>query len=250
MKSILTGLLIMIASAIYAQTEIRQEFDISGVKEINMNFKFPEFVKVRSWDGDKVLITGSAMVNLGKNDKNFVINGDKQSESLYITSEIRDIDQIPIRLWARGANGTVHFFNAKDWNSPEVQQYIEENPDHRSISNGVIKQIKLEILVPRNVALNINCKFGLLEIQDFDAPLNANSKFGGIDISFISGASGDLIAKSKFGEIYTNLEVDFNGRDGFSKEPNKWLVVQSRLNGGGKSFILESEHGDLFLRKN
>ncbi|MEL7001712.1 MAG: hypothetical protein AAFN93_03150 [Bacteroidota bacterium] len=249
MKSILTVLLALISFVVLAQKEIKEEYSLNGITEVSIKFKYPELVSLKTWDGDKVVIKGTASINLGKNDENFIIKADRSSKSLYIDSQIKDMDELPHKLWATEEDGTIHVFNAKDWNSPEVQKYLDEHPKHRSMSHGVIKKIQLEVLVPKNVALNIDCKFGLLEIQDFDAPLFASSKFAGIDISVPSRSKIDITAKTKFGEIYTDLDADFDDRNGRRTEPNRWLAIQAKLNGGGKSFVLESEHGDLYLRK-
>lgn len=250
MKSILTSIAVLLCSLYaYAQTPIKREFDVTGVTEVNFNFKFPELIQLKSWDGDKILIKGLAMVNMGENDGNFEINSEKNSGRLVITSQIRDLDNIPRKRWAKDEDGTIHIFNDTEWDGPEVQKYIAEHPRHHSISNGVIKEIKLEVFIPKNIAVNINCKFGLLEVKDFDAPLNANSKFGGIDISFSPRNKADIEAKTKFGEVYTNLDLDFNDHGKSKVEQYKWFAVRSKMNGGGKRYILESKHGDLFLRK-
>lgn len=252
MKSINISLLalLLLSTIAYSQKEVKYEFDATNIKEVNIQLEFPELVKLKSWDGDKVRITGSAMVNMGAHDDNFEIEANREPGRLFITSQIRDIGNIPHKVWAKQEDGTIRYFDSPDWRSEEVQKYLDENPGHRSISNGVIKQIALEIYVPKNMALTINCKYGLLEIKDFDAPLNANSKFGGIDITFSAKNRIDVSAKTKFGEVYSNLDIEFKNTYGSINDHNNWLVLESKFNNGGLSYTLKSEHGDLFLRKN
>lgn len=251
MKSIINFIIILcLCTSAFGQKPIREEVAISGVKEIVVDFKYPKLVKVKSWDGNKILITGTAMINMGTHDDNFKINSEQRTGQLFISSEIEDMESIPRRVWVENQDGTIHSFNTSDWNNSEVQQYLAENPGHKSVSNGIIRDIKLEVFVPRNMALNISCKFGLLEIRDFDAPLRANAKFGGIDIAFLPKKKADIEAKSKFGEIYSNLDVKFRDPNYTGTERNKWLVLQSKMNGGGMPYVLESKHGNLYLRKN
>ena len=53
--------------------------------------------------------------------------------------------------------------------------------------------------------------YGMVEIKDFTGPLTVDSTYGGVDAALTERATGEIIAETNYGEIYTNLEVKFGG---------------------------------------
>jgi hypothetical protein len=116
------------------------------------------------------------------------------------------------------------------------------------MSNGVIKEIQLEIFVPKGMQTRIEAKYGLVEIKDFNAPLVVDAKYGGVDATISSANTGELFARTQYGEIYSNLDMKLAADWDGSIQKNKWTEVGAKI-GTGPKYSLESKYGKVYLRK-
>jgi hypothetical protein len=246
MKAILTLGFIAYSLVVIAQTKIEKTFPTQGIQKLELAFDYPELVQVHTWDQKDVLIKGSVTINGGENDNAFQLTATNKGNVLQIISELKDKDNIPRRTVIKKGDQE-YIFKAKDASDPEVQKFLNENGrDYTYISNGIQYDILLEIFVPKGMECRIDAKFGLVEITNFNAPLIVNAPHGGIDATITSAVTGELTARTRFGEILTNLDTKFNpsGID----DHDHWTEVHAKL-GGGPSYNLESKFGKVYLRK-
>ena len=245
----LTIFLISLGHLLYAQGQINEQFDASSAEKIILRFKYPELIKITSWDKNEVLIKGIVDINNGENNDAFKLKGSVDNGVLSIYSEIEGHDELPRKITIR-KDGTVYTFNTDDWNAPEVRKFMEEHGrQHEYISQGVHKEIRLEVFVPRNKSVEVEAKYGMVEIAGVDAPLKVMAKYGGIDIGIPAGSKRDLEARTKYGEIYTDLDAKFDQTGDGVLDYNKWTVISTQLNGGGIKYDLESKYGNVYMRK-
>lgn len=231
------------------QAEINQTFDASSARSVSLNFKYPELIKIKTWDKKQLLIKGTVDINNGENNEAFKLRSSSVDGKLIITSEIENLDRLPKKITIR-KDGETYVFNTDNWNDPEIKKFFDENGrDNEYISQGVHKEIKLEIFVPVNMELQVNAKYGIVEIANFDAPLEVNAKYGGIDVNIPQTSKRDIEARTKYGEIFTDLDVDFDKTDNNILDYDKWTVVSNKLNGGGVKCNLESKYGNVYMRK-
>ncbi len=233
--------------ALFSQTKIDETFDPQQATTIKLDFKWPELIRLSSWDGTEVKIMGTAMINNGEHDEAFRIRSSLSGGVLNIYSEIENFDDLPKRITVK-KDGMVYYFNTDDWHDPEVQKFIhnDEGGTNEYVSMGVVKEIKLDVQVPKDQQIMISSKYGLLEVKNLKNDLDANSKYGGIDIT-VEGDQKALKAKTRYGEIYSNLPRDLKSEGDQLFDRNKWVVVGSEGNSG---FLhLESKYGNVFLRK-
>lgn len=83
-----------------------------------------------------------------------------------------------------------------------------------------------------------------------DKPVSIVSSHGDLDVTLPEKTKADLSLKANHGEIYTDMEIDFN------QQPNDMTRLSSytneingKLNGGGAKIYLETNHSTLYLRK-
>ncbi|MCG8387820.1 MAG: hypothetical protein MJA30_19870 [Cytophagales bacterium] len=234
---------------LYGQAKIDQSFDLQKAKVIKFDFKWPKLIKLTSWEGDQVNISGTATLNNGEHDDAFKIKSSRSDGILNIYSEIEDLENLPERI-AIKRDGMEYFFNTENWNDPEVQKFLDRDgrKGYEYMSKGVIKDIKLEIRVPKGQKVVLASKYGLLEVTGLENDLEANAKYGGIDVT-LAGKKKAIVAKTKFGEIYSNLPYDLkSNRTDFSNN-HKWTVVRSETGNSAGALELESKYGNVFLRK-
>ena len=249
MKYFMILLVLCESITLFGQTKIEQSFDSRQTNAIKFDFKWPKLIKLSSWDGSDVKISGTAMLNNGEHDDAFKIKSSVSGGVLNVYSEIEDIENLPERITIK-RDGMEYFFNTDNWNDPEVQKFLDRDggKGYEYMSKGVIKDIQLEVKVPKGQGIIFVCKYGLLEVIGLENDLEANSKYGGIDVTF-GTRQKKIIAKTKYGEIYSNLPYDLKSDDHSAFDKNKWTVVQSPAGSLPGLMDLESKYGNVFLRK-
>ncbi len=229
-----------------AQILIEKTFAVQPGQKLNLNFDDPE-IKLQTWDKNEVLIKGTVSINRGENDKAFELQSTSSTKELIITSVIKDRENIPQRIIIKRGD-TEYFFKAKDYNDPEIQKFLEQNGrEYSYMSNGIAKEIKLEVFVPKKMETIVQAKYGMVEVKIFDAALTINAKYGGVDATIAMASTGELTARSRYGEILTNLGIPFNqARD--SAHHDNWTEITVKP-GTGHHYSFESKYGNVYLRK-
>jgi len=242
---ILSALLVM-STAVQAQTKVEKTIPWKSGQQLQIDFEDPD-LKIHTWDKNEVSVTGTASINHGENDNAFELVVEELPGGVKLSSRLKDKESIPQRITIR-KGGQDYYFKAKDYNDPEVQKFLEENGrDYSYMSHGVIKDIKLEIFVPKGTVTSIVSKHGLVEVSKFDAPLTVNAKFGKIDASVPVQNVSELSARTRHGEILTNLDVKFDQSALVSKKDH-WTEITAKP-GKGPYYRFESKFGNVYLRK-
>lgn len=248
MKAILTLGFIAYSLAVIAQTKIEKTFPVQGARKIELAFEFPKLIQVHTWDKNEVLVKGSVSINRGEHDQAFQLLSSVESNVLRISAELKDKDNLPRRTIIKKGDQE-YFFKAADASDPAVQKFLEENGgDYTYMSNGIIQEITLEIFLPKGMECRIDAKFGLVEVTNFNAPLVVNAPFGGIDATIANSSTGQLRARTRFGEILTNLDANFKSADVDESRHDHWTEINANL-GNGPAFDFESKFGKVYLRK-
>jgi hypothetical protein len=158
--------------------------------------------------------------------------------ALVISDRIKDMDQIP-RRYTIVHNGMKTIYKSKD-------QYLEARKDHgiQQTYEGVDMEIHLEIKVPANAQTDIKAIYGIVELTDFNAPVTVNATYGGIDATLSEAHTGKLQATTRYGQIYSNLDLkltDHTEHDFFNS-----ITAEP---GSGPSYQFTSDYGKIYLRK-
>jgi hypothetical protein len=245
MKYILVAFIVVISLSIHAQTNIEKTIPIKAGQKLVIIADDPS-IKLQTWDKNEVLIKGIVSINQGENDSAYGFEMNVTSAEVKITGTIKDKENIPKRIVIK-KDEHEYYFKTSNMNDPEIQKFFEQNGrDYSYMSNGIIRDIKLEIFVPNNTETLIQAKYGLIEIKNYAAPLTIESKYGGVDASVVSTSTGELTARSRHGEILTNLDVKFN--QSTPDKTDKWTEISAKL-GNGPKYVFESKYGNIYLRK-
>jgi len=245
MKLILSIALLAFQLPSIAQTQIEKTIPIAVGQKLLMNFDDPT-IKIQTWDKKEILIKGTVSINNGENDSAFNLEVTTTAQEITITSLLKDKEHIPGCIVIK-KNDKEYFFKTSNMNDPEIQKFFNENGrDYSYLTTGIIKNIKLEIFVPKNIDTKISAKYGLIEVKNFSAPLTVDSKYGGVDASIVPITTGEITARSRHGEILTNLDVTFDQAP-FDKK-DKWTKVTAKA-GNGPRYNFESKFGNIYLRK-
>ncbi|MBX2947012.1 MAG: hypothetical protein KF725_14350 [Cyclobacteriaceae bacterium] len=240
--------LIALSGTLFAQTKIEQSIPVQASQKLELAFDYPELIKIQTWDRKEVMIKGEVSINKGENDDAFELITSIKNNVVLVTSELKDKDNLPKRIVIK--RGEMEYvFKAKDYKDPEVKKFLEENGgNYTYMSSGIIREIKLEIFVPAGMETTVEAKYGIVEILGFNAPLKVTATYGGVDATINSRSTGELIARTHYGEILTNLDLPFDSSKDTDSGYNKWTQVSAKA-GNGPRYTLESKYGKVYLRK-
>jgi hypothetical protein len=249
MKTSILILLVALCGSSYAQTAFEKTFPLAGAKELIATLDDPNVV-IQTWDKNEILVKGTVSINNGENDSAFELQSSNTNGILSIMSVIKDKENLPRHIVIRKGDKD-YIFKAKGFDDPEVKKFLDENGrDYSYMSNGIQIDISLQIFVPKNFRTTIDAKHGLVEFKSFDGPLKIVAKHGKVDAT-IPLSIGSLTARTKYGEILSNLDIKFDQQP-FDKTQrgggDKWTEVTAQP-GKGPEYFIEAKHGTVYLRK-
>jgi len=238
---ILTFLLAtFITGVLVAQTPVNKVYPVSAGQKISLRFDFPELVRISTWDKNEISITGTVSINGGESDDAFELLQSTSGNSIYIENKIRNLKDLPQRITVTLGGEKLTFKSKADY-----KKYCDETGHDFNVKSwGVDMDIVLEVKVPRNIETNLECVYGIAEVKNFLGPLTVEATYGGVDVSVQEKTTGELVAETSFGQIYTNLELKFSGSDF-----NDFHTQVSAKPGTGPRYSFESKYGNVYLRK-
>jgi hypothetical protein len=230
----------------FAQTKLEKTVTVPKGNKLVLLFDYPELIRVRTWDKPDVQIKASVSINRGENDNAFELQIDQQNGETVVSSIIKNKDDLPKYTTIKKGEQEF-FFKSGNWNDPEIQKFLNENGrEYSYMSNGVIMHIELEVFVPRGQETRIEAKYGLVEVKDFQATLTVDAKYGGVDATISPAHTGELLARTRYGEILSNLDVKFD--NDWGRDADHWTEISAKI-GTGSRYSLESKYGKVYLRK-
>ena len=240
MRTVLTLAVSLVFGLTAAQTKINKSFSTDKNQKISLKFDYPELIKISTWDKPEVQILGTVNINENESNEAFQIKESKEGNSLVIEGKIAEMKNIPHRIKVEKDNKKLIFKTRE-----EYQKYCKENNvTFNSMTDGVDVDIKLEIKVPKYLMTQIESQYGLVEVKDFGGTINVNAIYGGIDATVLDKNVGKLSAETHFGQIYSNLDAKFTGKDS-----NDFRTLVTATFGNGPQYNLESKYGNIYLRK-
>lgn len=239
MKIALTLAVSLVFGLTAAQADINKSFSTDKSQNVSLKFDYPQLIKISTWDKAEVQVVGKVNINENENNDAFQIKESKEGNSLVIEGKIPEIKNIPRRIKVYQGDQKLVFKSHE-----ELQKYSKDNNvTLNTITDGVDADIRLEIKVPKSLITKIESKYGIIELKDFNGTINANAVFGGVDAT-ISDKMGKLSAETHFGQIYSNLDTKFTGKDS-----DDFRTLVTATFGNGPQYNLESKYGNIYLRK-
>ncbi len=225
-----------------AQTPINKTVPFESGKTVLMHFDYPELIRVSTWDKNEISIQGSVSINNGENDDAFELLTSTSGNVITIRNEIKDLKSLPQRITIVDGGQKIMFRS-----HAEYKKYQAEHgkSGFEMVSNGVDMEIFIDVKVPRNVSTRVESVYGMVEVKSFTGPLTVDATYGGVDAALIERATGEIVAETNYGEIYTNLDAKF-GSD--IKDRDFYTFVTAKP-GTGPQYRLESKYGNVYIRK-
>ena len=242
MKTLTLIIVWLMAGVASAQTKIDKTVPVQAGQKIRMRFDYPKLVKVSTWEKNEISIQGVVSINDGENDDAFILESRTEGNTISVRNEIKNMEGLPHRITVNRDGQKMVFRTKADW-----RKYQDEHgKGHTMMSEGVDMDIELEIRVPRNTETVVESVYGMVEVKDFTGPLTVEATYGGVDASLTEPTTGELIAETNYGHIYTNLNVKFGAAE--VRDENFHTLVSLKP-GNGPRYSFESKYGNVYLRK-
>lgn len=240
MRTLFFIFIFFVTGNLTAQTPVAKSFATSAGQKILLRFDYPELIKVSTWEKNEISVTGRVNINGGENDDAFELNQSVSGNTIIVENHIKNLKQLPHRITIKRGEEKITFKSKQDF-----EKYSgKHGHDFEYTSNGVDIDITLEIKVPRNVETKIEATYGIVEIRDFTGPLTVDATYGGVDAVVQTKTTGELVAETGYGQIYSNLDLKFN--EGRFED---FHTQVSSKPGTGPRYTFESKYGNVYLRK-
>jgi len=233
---------LLIGTGLAAQTPVNKSVPVQSGQKIEMHFDYPELIRVTTWEKNEISIQGSVSINGGESDDAFELITSTTGNTVTVRNEIHNLKNLPQRITITRSGQKIVFKSKADY-----KKYADQNgKGYNMMSCGVDMDILLEIKVPRNVETRVESVYGMVEIKEFTGPLTVEATYGGVDAALAERSTGELIAETNFGNIYTNLELKFLNNNIQEKD---FHTSVSAKPGSGPRYSFESKYGNVYLRK-
>ncbi|MBY0434670.1 MAG: hypothetical protein K2U26_11220 [Cyclobacteriaceae bacterium] len=243
MKALVLFISLMATQTLVAQTPINKTYPLKSGQTVSLHFDYPDIVRITTWDKNEIAVSGTVSINSGESDDAFELIQTETGNELRIENKIRDMKSLPHRMTIVDRGQKIVFKSKADY-----KKYAEQNgKNHEFMTWGLEMDILLEVKIPKGVATIAESVYGIVEVKDFAGPLTVRAHYGGIDAALSEKNTGELEAETNYGQIYTNLDIKFQG-DGYT-EKNFYTHVSAKP-GTGPRYSFESKYGNVYLRKN
>ena len=240
MKSLIGIMISLFTGVLVAQTPVNKSYPVSAGQKVTFHFDYPELVKISTWDKNEISISGVVSINGGENDDAFELTHSVSGNIIGIENRIKGMKDLPQRVTITRGSEKITFKSKEDY-----KKYRDEHgKDFNTTNFGVDMEIVLEIKVPKGMETKMESVYGMVEVKNFQGPLSVDATYGGVDVSVQEKTTGELIAETGYGQIYSNLEQKFTG-----SELEDFHTVVSVKPGIGPKYTIESKYGNVYLRK-
>lgn len=220
-----------------AQETVSKSYPAQPGQQISLRFDYP-VVKISTWDKNEVSVIAHVNINEHENDSAFELTQSSDNGEMTIRDRIKNMDQLP-RRYTIVSNGVKKVFKTKeDYEEARKQGNIQQSYE------GMDIEITLEIKVPAQCSTRLHAIYGIVELTNFNAPINIDATYGGIDATVSTQNTGKLQATTHYGQIYSNLDMRITAH-----EEHDFYSSITAEPGKGPAYIFSSDYGKIYLRK-
>lgn len=228
-------------SAAISQTKLHKQFGVANINKVKFVFDYPQLIKVKTWNKNEVGVDALVNINNGKDNDSFKISQTIKGDVLVIEGKINNLVDIWGYITTNSKNNSSNLSNKNQYKKYFNNSSLSKN---EPCNKEVNIEIEVTVFVPEKMNTDITSTYGLIEVQNFAAPLKANSPYQGIDVVIDKNNIGKLSATTNYGEILTDVTFDMD------EKVNRDFYTYFKANiGDGYNYNLTSTYGKLYLRK-
>ena len=258
MKKLILSLMVMAITAATAmgQRVINESYDLQSIKKLDLQFEYPQLVKVKVWDKAEVKIEGTVDIQAGAYDDDFELRTSRTGDRFKLESKIKNQNK-----W----RGNIIYHDSDDDDDDDNDDddddkgttmvrsgngttVITGSRGKRTVRDGVYIDIELTITIPKNMDVWLDARYGIVEILESPNQLEVDARYGGVDVTVNETTLRELNAQTMWGQIFSDLKIPVKvGGDDMIGE---WMKARVSTQKGSQRMKVESEYGNVYLRKN
>lgn len=244
MKNIITLLFLAFCCSATLGQNIEKTYQLSANEKLSLDFEYPELVKISTWDKQEVLIKAKVLINNQDATEDFTLSENRSSNQLVISSHLKNKDKYE--------NNYITVADDEDDDESVIVsrsgKTITIGDKGKRYYSGTRIEIEVEITLPKNAVVDVEAKYGMVEVLSAPKDLVVFAKYGGADVKIDEVGLKQLRATTSWGQIFSNLssKLSITGDDMLGKS----MRVEFDSSKGANSVRVESEYGNVFLRKN
>ncbi|MCT1526109.1 hypothetical protein [Sphingobacterium hotanense] len=240
MRALIIIFLTAVSLLAHSQTNIEEKFGTEVIGSISMEFDYPQSIKVESWKGKEVIVKGTAKINGGKDDREFVLRRSISGDRLELKGTIPELKKLQNPVTAIDGKDTLRFESKTEFESYRVSS----GRKFSTVNMGPDIRIHLHILVPENIPVSIDSKYGFVEISGMPNLTEVNATYGGIEAFVDRKVNRSLILETNYGKIFADPSLKFQSL--ISKDFHSKVRI---LGSNGLETFLSSKYGNIYLKK-
>ncbi len=214
MRALITTFLLVLSTALTAQTIVEKTIDVAGQQSLEVDLDFATEIVFKVWNEDQVKIEADVLINNGEDN---------------------DIFQLVTRQTER----VIHVgMDQKMW------EYATERSRRHCWDTDII----VTIMFPAKLELAVESISGTYEVEYYGKPLSLKTIAGDIDLSLADTYDIDFQMKTITGEIYSDLDLIFpEDPSGLRRMLGTDLI--GAVGDGGNLTKMETISGNIYLRR-
>jgi hypothetical protein len=220
-----------------AQETVTKSYPAKAGQQIHLKFDYP-VVQVSTWDKNEVGVIAHVNINDHENDSALELTQSIEGDEMTIKGSIKGIDKLP-RRYTIVHNGIKRIYKTRS----EYDEARKEGGVQQSYEGSDIK-VTVEVKIPAQCSTQLNSTYGIVELTNFNAPIKIDATYGGIDATISTPNTGKLQATTRFGQIYSNLDMHIT-----QHEEHDFFNSITTEPGKGPTYIFISNYGKIYLRK-
>jgi hypothetical protein len=239
MKTLFLWLLIAIGPCFaLAQTKIKKSYPVGNHQSVEFRFDYPKNIQVSTWSGNEIIVEANVNINNGNSGAAFTLVDANTAGKITISNKL-NLDLIPESYYIKD-KGVETQFNSKK----ELDDYLKTLSGPRpSIYQNKKINIDIHIQVPAHLKTKITSIYGTVEVKAFNGPIEVDATYGGIDAILVEKAVGRLQLTTRYGKIYTDLNLKPT-----EKIEKAFFTSITMVPGTGPGYQLTSSYGNIYLR--
>ena len=237
MKALFICICCALVIGAHAQDVVNKSYPAAHGQHVKLKFDYPG-VKVSTWDKNEVAVTAHVNINDHENDSAFELESSVVNGTIVISDHIKGLNSLPRRYTVVVNGKKMIYRNRADYQEATRKGGVEKAYESSDID------ITIEVKVPAYCQTDINAVYGMVEMIGFNASVNVDATYGGIDATLNPAQTGKLKATTSYGQIYSNLDLKFTDHteqdffNSITAEPGK-----------GPAYDFTSTYGRIYIRK-
>ncbi|WP_286755894.1 hypothetical protein [Roseivirga sp. UBA838] len=245
MKTIaITLALLCISGGLFGQSTLEKTYALGPQEKLALQFDYPQLIQLRTWNKQEVLIKARVFINGEEVRDDFKLLDSRKSGVLLIESQLENLDKYKSQYIFIDED----IEESKNVSIKRGGKTLVFGNGKGSYHNGTRIDIELEVFVPKEGEVEVEARYGLVEVVEMPKMLEIVATYGGADVKVAEPSLKELEVSTSWGQIFSNLTSPIQVTGG--ERIGEQMVASYSASKGAESVRIKSKYGHIYLRNN